>query len=106
MPLRSAVEREWTWPFWSVLLLCIPSFAALLITISALLRPNMWAYTLVPLLYFYIPVSFVVAVAIAAITRRSMRYRWSRNTWVTLALSLFAVLLTVMLLMWAGGRTY
>jgi hypothetical protein len=104
MMLDAPVRRDWKWPFWTVLVLAVPSFAALLITVSTLIRPNIWAWALIPLLFFYAPVGLGAGAVVAAVTRNHMRRRWSRNTWIVLATSLFAGLTTLALLTWAGRQ--
>jgi hypothetical protein len=102
----SAPQRAWNWPFWTVLLLALPSFMALVIMISMFVRPSVWAYALIPLLYFYIPVTLILAIVVFAATHRFMRRSTVRRIWATLASAVFAVLATVTVLMWAGSRTH
>jgi hypothetical protein len=106
MTLETSVQRDWKWPFWAVVTLSLPSFAALVITICMFVRPTIWAYALVPLIYFYIPVSLVLAVLLVAAARKSMQRYWIRSTAITLALAVSSTAVTIMLVMWAGSKTH
>ena len=102
--VQSQVQHDWKWPFWTVLVLNVPSFVALLIMISALIRPNIYAWALAPLLFFCAPVGFGLATVVAVITRNYMTHRWSWSTWIVLASALLAGLIPVAILMWEGRQ--
>ena len=94
---ESRVRRDWRWPFWSVLVLSIPSFTALLIMLFAFLGPKdlIPSEALQP--YFYAPLTLVPAILIATVTRTSMRHYWRRNTWLALSLAAFAAVVALVL---------
>jgi len=91
------VRRDWKWPFWSVLVLSIPSFTALLMMLSASVWPDILASSEAIGLYFYTPLTLVPAILIAAATQTSMRHYRRRNTWLVLSFAVFAALVAMML---------
>ena len=105
MTLDVSLQRDWKWPLWAVLALSIPSFTALVITVYVLVRPSVWAYALVPLIYFLMPAGLVVAASVAVLARRFMPHHTIRNTWITLVFAVVAALVTITLV-WAGSKTH
>jgi len=75
--------------FWAVVILSLPTFAALLIELSAIVHPNVSAYLLIPLTVIA-PGGFLGAIAVAAVSRHSMGRQFFRAACVVLAFALFA----------------
>ncbi len=87
------------WPFWTVLVLSIPSLGAALIVAYVLVSgpsTSMWALPM--LLYFYIPVGLILSSILASFSQYSMSEKLRRRTWQVLAAALSAVPLTLVLL--------
>jgi uncharacterized membrane-anchored protein len=82
-------RNQQKWPLWTVVILSLPTFAALLIVISGMLVPNVWVYFLIPLAVVA-PVGFVSAIGFIVATRRSMDHRLSRAAWIVLVIALLA----------------
>jgi len=75
--------------FWLIIILCLPSFAALLIVLTATLHPNMSAYLLIPLA-FVAPPCLLGALVMAIQVRRSMPRQLFRGACVVLLLAFAA----------------
>jgi hypothetical protein len=75
--------------FWLIVILCLPSFVALLVVLTAMLRPNMSVYLLIPLA-FVAPSSLLGAVIMTMQVRRSMPRQLFRGTCVVLLLAFVA----------------
>jgi hypothetical protein len=69
--------------------LTLPTFAALLMVVTAVLHPNASAYLLFPLT-FIAPGGFICAIIIAVGARHSMSHRLFRVAWIVLALAFLA----------------
>lgn len=98
MDIEHPVRRQSTWPFWTVIILTLPTFALLIIWLCAIfLRPTAGVYLTVPLM-FMASVGLVVGIIIAVATRHSVPRHLSRSTWIVLALAVLAALATIALI--------
>jgi hypothetical protein len=102
--MQAQGQHAWIWPFWIVVVLSVPSFSAAAILITALIIPNIWLYAEIPLMYFYIPLTLVLAVLIAAATHRSMVTRVRHRTWCLLASAACSSAVTFAALLVLGPR--
>ncbi len=75
--------------FWLIVILCLPTFVALLVVLTSTMRPNMSVYLLIPLA-FVAPSCLLGAVIMAIQVRRSMPRQLFRGTCVVLLLALVA----------------
>jgi len=84
-----SVRNQRTGPFWTVVILSLPTFVAFLIVVTAMLHPNMWVYLLIPLTVVA-PACLLIAIVITIAKRHSMGHQLSRVAWTVLALAFLA----------------
>lgn len=100
METQGSIRNQPQWPFWTVVILSLPTFAAFLIVLSAMVRPNVGVYLLIPLM-FVAPVGLIIAIGIA-VARLFLHHQLSRATWIVLVLGVFAAMAAIGLLRQAG----